>query len=213
LTPFAASARHEPAAGGPFSAAEANANASAPGAPTIAEVAAPGQTATAAATAPEGPQAPILGYGVGLQQAIETVQATIELAARQGLAQARIALSPAELGEIRIHLTQTANGLFARVTAGTQAAAQALADGHVELRQSLHSLGLAELRMDVGAFGEPGAHGRESGPGRFSAGEGASHRTAPGETFGEPDDTASTGGEPAARATKPSRGALIDVLA
>ena len=35
------------------------------------------------------------------------------------VSQARIALTPAELGDIRIHLTQSSQGLIARVTAGT----------------------------------------------------------------------------------------------
>jgi len=58
---------------------------------------------------------------------IESIHATVEMAARQGMAQARIALEPEELGSLRIHLSQTADGLLARVSADTPAAAQALA--------------------------------------------------------------------------------------
>jgi len=61
----------------------------------------------AASTAPAGASLPA-GSGVDLQQIIDSVRATIELAARQGATQARIALQPQELGEIRIHLSQTA---------------------------------------------------------------------------------------------------------
>ena len=90
------------------------------------------------------------GYGVGLQEAIESLHGTIQLAARQGLAQARISLQPEELGEIRINLTQTAQGLLARVTAESPAAAQALAAAHAQLRQSLSSLGINLTRLDIG---------------------------------------------------------------
>ncbi len=89
-------------------------------------------------------------YGVGLQEAIEGLHGTIQLAARQGLAQARISLQPEELGEIRINLTQTAQGLLARVSAESPAAAQALAAAHAELRQSLSSLGINLTRLDIG---------------------------------------------------------------
>jgi flagellar hook-length control protein FliK len=95
----------------------------------------------------------------GLQQAIETLHATVELAARQGISQARIALRPQELGDIRIHLTQTAEGLLARVTADTPAAAQALAAGHAELRQSLGTLGLNLTRLHIGHSGQATVQG------------------------------------------------------
>ena len=118
-------------------------------------------TAALPTAAPADAQPPTLRYGVGLEQAIEAVHATIELASRQGIAQARIALHPQELGDIRIHLTQTSDGLVARVMAATPAAAQALAGGHAELRQSLSSLGLSLLRLDIGSFDQPGAQGRD----------------------------------------------------
>ena len=37
-----------------------------------------------------------------MQEMIESIHATIELAARQGVSQARIALQPAELGEMAV---------------------------------------------------------------------------------------------------------------
>ncbi len=111
-----------------------------------------------------------LDLGSGLAQAVEALNATIELAARQGISQARIALHPAELGAIRIHLSQTSEGLLARVTADTPAAAQALATGHAELRQSLGELGLGSVRLHIAHAGPPaqgeagaGAQGREAG--------------------------------------------------
>lgn len=105
----------------------------------------------AAAASPAG-----LPAGVALQDVIESIHATVELAARQGMAQARIALEPAELGSVRIHLSQTADGLLARVSADTPAAAQALAGGRGELQQSLSSLGVSLLRLDISSSGQPG---------------------------------------------------------
>jgi hypothetical protein len=174
----------------------------------IADLTVPGQTSTP----PQDPQAPILGYGVGLQQAIETVQATIELAARQGLSQARIALAPAELGEIRIHLTQTSAGLLARVTAATPAAAQTLAEGQGELRQSLHSLGLIELRLDIGSFADPDARDREgSSPGSARETPGAAGRPIGAHDIDDPNAGAVAQSAPAGAPL--ARESLIDVLA
>ena len=145
-------------------------------------------SAQASATAGADPQGPLLDYGVGLQQAIETLHGTIQLAARQGLSQARIALEPEGLGEIRIHLTQTAQGLLARVTAETPAAAQALAAAHAELRQSLSSLGLNLARLDIGRHGHSTAQGGDTalgGGGRDGAaggGEASSRGARSGQT-------------------------------
>ncbi len=112
-----------------------------------------------------GRQGPLLDYGVGLQQAIETPprhdRARRPPGARPGPHRAR---SPKELGEIRIHLTQTAQGLLARVTAESPAAAQALAAAHAELRQSLSSLGLNLARLDVGRHGHSAAQGGGAAP-------------------------------------------------
>jgi hypothetical protein len=127
-----------------------------------------GQASAALAGDPQASLAnlPSVGYGVGLQQAIEDLHGTIQLAARQGLTQARIALEPEELGEIRIHLTQTADGLIARLTAETSTVAQALASGHAHLRQSLSSLGLHLARLDIGH------HEHSTQDGGMPAGEG-----------------------------------------
>ena len=93
--------------------------------------------------------------GVPMQEMIDSIGATIELAAREGIAKARIELQPEELGHISIRLSQTNEGLRARVTADTPAAAQALSQGRSELRQSLSSLGLSLLQLDIGSSGQP----------------------------------------------------------
>jgi flagellar hook-length control protein FliK len=172
---------------------------------------------------PELGQGPLLDYGVSLQQAIETLHGTIQLAARQGLAQARIALEPEGLGEIRIHLTQTAQGLLARVTAETPAAAQALAAAHAELRQSLSSLGLDLARLSVGRHGHAAAQdggtalGGGGRDGSAGSGEASSRGARSGQTTATEAPTTpapdSEAQEDAQLAPAPTRGTLVDVLA
>jgi flagellar hook-length control protein FliK len=174
------------------------------------------QSPQAPTAAGGGAPGPVLSYGVGLQQAIEAVHATIELATRQGLSQARIALSPEELGEIRIHLSQSAQGLIARVTADTPAAAQALAEGHAELRQSLHALGLTALHMDTSAFDHAGAQqrdGRAHEP--FTSTSTSNSRQSSDTEDDEDQDAALASAAAASTATlpMPADGALVDVLA
>jgi len=143
---------------------------------------------------------------------IESIRATIDIAARQGMTQARIALQPEELGHISIRLTQTSEGLLARVSAETPAAAQALQAGRTELHQSLSSLGVSLLRLDISSFGQSQAGERD---GRFAGEEGASNASrAPGATE-EADGSEPAGeaeGTAAARATI-AGGELVDVLA
>jgi hypothetical protein len=170
-----------------------------------------------------GQQAPLLDYGVGLQQAIETLHGTIQLAARQGLSQARIALEPEGLGEIRIHLTQTAQGLLARVSAETPIAAQALAAAHAELRQSLSSLGLNLARLHIGrhdqsaaqdggtALGGGGHDGAAGSGGASSRGNRSGQAAAITASTDSPADPESA--EDAQPAPAPSHGTLVDVLA
>jgi flagellar hook-length control protein FliK len=156
--------------------------------------------------------APVMASAAGsgaveLQQMIESIHATVELAARQGASQARISLQPRELGEIRIHLSQTSDGLLARVTADSAAAAQTLAGGRSELQQSLSTLGVSLLRLDIGSSGQPQTGEREGGfagePERSSvpkATEGTEE--SPVELIGS---TATVGGL--------DSGGLVDVLA
>lgn len=162
------------------------------------------------------------GYGVGLQEAIESLHGTIQLTARQGLTQARISLQPEELGEIRINLTQTAQGLLARVTAESPAAAQALAAAHAQLRQSLSSLGINLTRLDIGHHDPArggGADANGGGQGGAARGEGfAGSRPGRPTTIAAHDEPETETESPAVEAltpatTAPSHGTLIDVLA
>ncbi|HEY2217526.1 MAG TPA: flagellar hook-length control protein FliK [Solirubrobacteraceae bacterium] len=170
------------------------------------------------------------GPGVALQQAVESLQATVELAARQGLTQARIQLHPAELGEIRIHLTQTSAGLLARVSAESAAAAQALISAHAELRQSLSSLGIDLAQLHVGAheaagadLGQQGAGseqqaGAQQQPSAQASGDRGTGRTSAAGAAGEEPSSTEHAADPsgAIGAVEPIAGspaALIDVLA
>jgi flagellar hook-length control protein FliK len=170
---------------------------------------APGTSAGASQASPA--ELGSINYGAGLQQAIETAHAAVALASRMGLSQARIALQPEELGEIRIHLSQTAEGLVARLTAETPAAAQALAAGHNELRQSLSSIGISLAHLDIGHLDQPDARG------------GADHHPTGGQappgnrdtsraTTAEGPETHSRAEELAPGAPALSGGTLVDVL-
>jgi type III secretion system needle length determinant len=155
----------------------------------------------AAATGNVSSQAPATpAAGVGMHEMIESIRATIEISVRQGQTQARIALQPQELGQISIRISQTSQGLLARVSADTPAAAQALAEGRSELRQSLSSLGLP-LTLDISAYGESEARERQE---RFT-GEAAGSSNSSDSQSSEDGD----GAEPVAAPA----GALVDVLA
>jgi flagellar hook-length control protein FliK len=154
------------------------------------------------------------GPAVDLQGVIDAARATIAMAARQGISQARIALRPQELGEVRIHLSQSADGLLARVTADTPAAAQALAGGRAELQRSLSSLGVSLLRLDIGSSGQSHTQDRE---GRLPEGAGGS--SASGAEASANDEIAqaigqtAVAGEPAGAPAGLDSGGLVDVLA
>ncbi|HXR28032.1 MAG TPA: flagellar hook-length control protein FliK, partial [Solirubrobacteraceae bacterium] len=174
--------------------------------PAPSPTAAPTAPASGEGSSPSLPGAPA-GATIDLQHTIESVRATIALAARQGLAQARIALQPRELGDIRIHLSQTADGLLARVTADSPAAAQVLADARGELHRSLSSLGVSLLRLDIGSFTQSGHGDRE---GRLQGGASSPSSLADPSTTSEEGEPAE---EPAGASAGASAGRLVDVLA
>jgi hypothetical protein len=156
--------------------------------------------------AEEATGGPLLGSGVDLQNVIDAIRATIEIAARQGIARARIALEPRELGEIRIHLTQTTQGLLARVSADSPEAARALLGGRGELHQTLSSLGTSLLRLDINH--SPAGEQRNGAATDAGGQPGATGAASPSdEETGETDENiqASTPG--------PARGVLVDVVA
>ncbi|MFZ2112194.1 MAG: flagellar hook-length control protein FliK [Solirubrobacteraceae bacterium] len=166
------------------------------------------EASTSVGASPNSGASPLPVPGVPMQEMIDSIGATIELAARQGIAKARIELQPEELGHISIRLSQTSEGLRARVTADTPAGAQALNQGRSELRQSLSSLGLSLLQLDIGSSGQPQT-GEEDG--RFatnadgSSGGGATGTAEESEALAEPRDDTRPAGTPL--------GEIVDVLA
>jgi flagellar hook-length control protein FliK len=141
---------------------------------------------------------------------IDSIRATIAIAARQGVAQARIALEPEDLGHISIRLSQTSDGLLARVSADTPAAVQALAEGRSELHQSLSSLGVSLLRLDISSFGQPQAGSREDAQAGNRDGTSATSASQDSEAA----DDAAGGALDAIGASAPiAGGELVDVLA
>jgi len=168
-----------------------------PGAPVLQTHAAGSSSAVAAAP------------GVEMHDMIEAIRANIQIASRQGVSQARIQLHPQELGEIRIHLTQSTDGLVARVTADTPAAAQALTQGRGELHQALSSLGLTHLSLDLGSSGQYAAGSGQQSAQNAAAGSRASSS---GED-GEDGSGAAVTIEETTRPQGPARGEIVDVLA
>ena len=147
--------------------------------------------------------------GVPMQEMIDSIRSTVEIATRQGVARARIELQPQELGHISIRLSQTAEGLRARVTADTPVGAQALAQGRSELRQSLSSLGVSLLRLDIGSFGQHQARGQgERYTGR-SEGSSVPRTDGPSEEEDTPAGEIAAVSQPAG----PAMGEIVDVLA
>ncbi|MGA7705880.1 MAG: flagellar hook-length control protein FliK, partial [Solirubrobacteraceae bacterium] len=143
-----------------------------------------------------------------MQDTIDAIRATLEIAARQGYARARIELQPEELGHITVRLLQTSEGLRARLTADTPAGAQALAAGGSELRSTLTSMGVSLLHLDIGSSGQS-----PSGGARDFAGD---PQSTPSAT---PALDETSAGEPALIDSSadlppgPALGEIVDVLA
>lgn len=157
---------------------------------------------------PNAGASPLSVPGVPMQEMIDSIGATIELAARQGIVKARIELQPEELGHISIRLSQTSEGLRARITADTPAGAQALSQGRAELRQSLSSLGLSLLQLDIGSSGQPRSgeqNGRFASDADGSSAVGAASVAEESEALGESQDNTRPAGTPL--------GEIVDVLA
>jgi flagellar hook-length control protein FliK len=153
------------AAGSPAATAQSTAagTSGTAGADAAAPAAATGTPATATASYGASAAAAAAHTPVDLQHAVDAVRASFTMAARQGQTQALITLSPPALGAIRISLSQTSDGLVARVTADHPDALQLLQQNSSELRNSLQSSGLQLLRLDIGAGGQGGEHPDASG--------------------------------------------------
>ena len=98
---------------------------------------------------PEG----LVRTAVTMQEAVDAVKATFTAANQACVSSARISLSPESLGGIRISLSQTPEGLIARVTADHPEAAQTLQQNAGDLKRSLEQSGMSLLRLDIGSSG------------------------------------------------------------
>ena len=144
---------------------------------------------------------------VPLARAAETVEHVLRMASARGVTQARIALHPAELGSIDIHLRHTAEGVMARVVAHTGEATQALQQAASDLRRALEEQGVKLLGLDIGQSGDERAAGRSGGdPGAQARGG--------GDTAGSAAAGDATGTETSTdESIRLPNGVLVDVLA
>jgi flagellar hook-length control protein FliK len=166
--------------------------AAAPAAP-VAPAAAP---AAAARPAPPTPTA----TPIPLPRAAEAVEHVLHvIASRGGVTHARIALHPAELGSVDVHIRSTAEGLVARVVAHTAEAVQTLQNAANDLRQSLEDKGLNLMSLDIGQPGE-----RDAGR---AAGDAGGHSAVADELVAGDDEDTTT------ETLRLPSGVLVDVLA
>jgi flagellar hook-length control protein FliK len=156
-------------------------------------------TAAAPATTPATPVT--AATPVPLARSAEAVEHVLRLASSRGVTHARIALRPADLGAVDVHIRSTAEGLVARVVAHSAEAVQTLQHAAGDLRRSLEEHGLNLMSLDISQSGE-------SGTGR--AGSESDERRAPdGSPAGtDPDDSTTE-----TTTLRLPTGVLVDVLA
>jgi flagellar hook-length control protein FliK len=145
--------------------------------------------------------------GVTLQDAFDAVKATFTAANQAGVSSARISLSPESLGGIKISLSQTPDGLIARVATDHPEAAATLQQSAGELKRSLEAGGMSLLRLDIGSSGQQslGSFGGSTGDGSNSGA-----RASGGQVASSDDDIPST---PTEQTLELSSGSLVNVLA
>jgi flagellar hook-length control protein FliK len=148
-------------------------------------------------------------YGVSLQHAVDAVHPTIELGARQGATEARIELSPASLGTIRIQLHRTDEGVTAHVLTDSAATADTLSQGGDDLRRSLQSAGVNLISLEIEARGDSSAQtqdgSQDSAP---RSGSGSAASSGGIDAIGETDS-----GQAGSTSVGLPGGALVNVLA
>ena len=142
---------------------------------------------------------------VDLQDAVDAVRANVTMAVRQGAAEARISLSPASLGTIRISLSQTSDGLVARVVADHPEPCARCWRAATNCEAHCQASGLNLVRLDISSSGQQGSQpgaSHQASSGRRSAG---------GQTDTEAADDHEVDRGP--NATQSGNGLLVDVLA
>jgi flagellar hook-length control protein FliK len=161
---------------------------------------APVAPATSAAPATAPATSVSAATPVPLARAAEAVEHVLRLASSRGVTHARIALNPADLGAVDVHIRSTAEGLVARVVAHSAEAVQTLQHAAGDLRRSLEEQGLNVMSLDIG---QPG----ESGAGRARS-ESNGRNTYEGSAAGsETEETTET------KTLRLPTGVLVDVLA
>jgi flagellar hook-length control protein FliK len=138
---------------------------------------------------------------VPLARAAEAVEHVLRLASSRGVTHARIALRPADLGAVDVHIRSTAEGLVARVVAHSAEAVQTLQHAAGDLRRSLEEQGLNILNLDIG---QPG----ESGTGRAGSQSNGRNTYDGTPAAAEADDTTTE-----TKTLRLPTGVLVDVLA
>jgi flagellar hook-length control protein FliK len=157
------------------------------------------------AVPPAAPAAPTsAATPVPLARAAEAVEHVLTLASSRGVTHARIALNPADLGAVDVHIRSTAEGLVARVVAHSAEAVQTLQHAAGDLRRSLEEQGLNLMSLDIGQPGESGTGRAGSDRGALAGGghDGSPHQGA------EPDDASTQ-----TTTLRLPSGVLVDVLA
>ena len=144
---------------------------------------------------------------MSLQDAADAVKASFTAANQAGVSSARITLTPESLGGIKISLTQTPEGLIARVSTDHPEAAATLQQSAGDLKRSLEESGMPLLRLDIGSSGQ---QGQSSFAGLAGDGSQTGGGSSPTQAPGVEEDTAST---PTELTVEPSSGSLVNVLA
>jgi flagellar hook-length control protein FliK len=132
---------------------------------------------------------------------------TVAAGLRQGVTQARIQLAPASLGQIRINLEHTDEGVVAKVVTDHQAAAQTLGQAGDELRRSFHDAGVNLVRLDIEARGDSASTGSDPNQSQSS---GRANNAPTNDSASAPTSAEAAPGEQTL--TLPS-GVLVNVLA
>jgi flagellar hook-length control protein FliK len=113
-----------------------------------------GARGTVETGSPRGVQERSLHRAAPLHRAVESVEATLRLAAGKGVTHASLSLRPSELGSIEVRLRATADGLVATVAADAAQAAGLLQQAEGDLRRSLEDAGVRLLRLDISWNGD-----------------------------------------------------------
>jgi flagellar hook-length control protein FliK len=146
---------------------------------------------------------------VHLQEAVDAVRATFTAANQAGISSARISLSPESLGGIKISLSQTPDGLIARVATDHPETAQTLQQNIGDLRRSLEAGGMSLLRLDIGSSGQQSLAGFTGSDHNGSPANGNGDRTSASGDTADGDEIT----PPTELTIQLTSGSLVNVLA